>query len=83
LPRTSLEPVCDALAYVIQEHRTSRKLSTYAMAQRTRLSRQMIAMVEKRRRVPTVDTVARISRALGMPLTRLVSHAEARVGNGE
>jgi ribosome-binding protein aMBF1 (putative translation factor) len=51
LPRTLLEPVCEALAHVIRKHRKARKLSMNGLAKRTRLSRQMIAMVESRRRV--------------------------------
>ena len=59
IPRTSLEPVCPALA------------------ERTRLSRQMLSIVESGRRVPTIDTVARISRGLGVPAIWLVVEAEA------
>lgn len=66
LPRTSLEPVCDALAHVIRKHRKARKLSMNGLAKRTRLTRQAISHLENRRRVPTVDTVARICRAFGV-----------------
>jgi transcriptional regulator with XRE-family HTH domain len=40
----------------------------------------MIAMVEKRRRVPTVDTVARICRAFGVSAGMVWFEAEERLG---
>ena len=66
LPRTSLEPVCEAEA----------GLSLSQLAERTRLSRQMLSFVESGERIPTIDTAARISRALDMRLSRLALEAE-------
>jgi len=43
------------------------------------LSRQMISFIETNRRVPTIDSVARISRALAVPFSKLVAEAEGRV----
>jgi len=62
LPRTALEPVCEALAIVILQRREANGLSLNRLAELTRLSRQMISFIETNRRIPTVDTVARISR---------------------
>ena len=76
LPRTSLEPVCGALAGVIRQRRLQRGLSLNRLAALTRLSRQMLSSIETNRRVPTIDTVARISRAFGLPCSRLVAEAE-------
>jgi len=36
----------------------------------------MISFIETNRRIPTVDTVARISRAFGVPCSKLVAEAE-------
>lgn len=79
IPRTSLEPVCLALAAVIRERRRRAGWSLNQLAARTGLSRQMLSFVETERRVPTVDTVARISRALELPLSQLVAAAERRL----
>ena len=76
LPRTSLEPVCEALAGVIRKRRIKRGLSLNRLAELTRLSRQMLSFIETNRRVPTIDTVARISRAFGLPTHKLVAEAE-------
>jgi transcriptional regulator with XRE-family HTH domain len=76
LPRTSLEPVCGALAGVIRRQRTARGWSLNELAARTRLSHPMIRYIETRERIPTIDTVARISRALGVPCSQLLAEAE-------
>lgn len=75
-PRTTLEPVCEALAAVIRRRREQAGLSLNQLAARTRLSRQMLSFVESARRIPTIDTAARISRALDVNLSRLVVEAE-------
>jgi transcriptional regulator with XRE-family HTH domain len=79
LPRTALEPVCEALADAIRERRESSGLSLNRLAELTRLSRQMISFIETSRRIPTVDTVARISRAFGIPFSKLVLDAEKKL----
>ena len=79
LPRTALEPVCEALADAIRERRESSGLSLNRLAELTRLSRQMISFIETNRRIPTVDTVARISRAFGIPFSKLVAEAEKKL----
>ena len=79
IPRTSLEPVCLALAAVIRERRRRAGWSLNQLAARTGLSRQMLSFVETERRVPTVDTVARISRAFELPLSQLFAAAERRL----
>jgi transcriptional regulator with XRE-family HTH domain len=76
VPRTELEPVCIALARVIRRRREARGLSLGGLAALTQLTRQMLSFVETGRRVPSIDTVARISRALGVPCSRLLAEAE-------
>lgn len=76
LPRTALEPVCEALANVIRLRREASRLSLNRLAELTNLSRPMIRFIEINERIPTVDTVARISRAFGISLSQLVAEAE-------
>jgi len=59
LPRTSLEPVCLALAEVVRQRRERAGLSLNQLAELTRLSQQMLSFVESGRRVPTIDTAGR------------------------
>jgi len=79
LPRTALEPVCEALAIVIRQRREAKKLSLNQLAGLTNLSRQMISFIETNRRIPTIDTMARISRAFGIPFSKLVADAENKL----
>jgi transcriptional regulator with XRE-family HTH domain len=79
LPRTSLEPVCVVLAEVVRQRRVANGLSLNRLAELTRLSRQMISFIETNRRIPTIDTVARISRAFGIPFSKLVLEAERKL----
>jgi transcriptional regulator with XRE-family HTH domain len=76
LPRTALEPVCEALATAIRERREDSGFSLNQLATLTNLSRPMIRFIENNERIPTVDTVARISRAFGISLSQLVVEAE-------
>jgi transcriptional regulator with XRE-family HTH domain len=67
------------LAEVIRQRRAASGLSLNRLAELTRLSRQMISFIETSRRIPTVDSVARISRAFGVPFSKLVAEAESRL----
>ena len=77
--RTALEPVCKALATVIRQRHEVRGLSLNRLEELTRLSRQMISFIETNQRIQTIDTVARISRAFGIPFSKLVAEAEGRL----
>ena len=79
LPRTALEPVCEALANVIRQRREAEGLSLNQLAAQTNLSRPMIRFIEARERIPTIDTIARISRAFGVPCSKLLAEAEGRL----
>jgi len=79
LPRTALEPVCEALANVIRQRREANGLSLNRLAELTNLSRPMIRFVETNGRIPTIDTIARISRAFGVPCSKLLVEAENKL----
>lgn len=76
-----MEPVCEMLADEIHMQRKARKLSLSKMGTLAGLSRQGIALVETKQRVPTVSTLARLCRAFGISLTRVISAAERRLRN--
>jgi hypothetical protein len=48
-------------------------------AELTRRARQMISFIETKRCILTIDTVARISRAPGIPFSKLVAEAENKL----
>jgi ribosome-binding protein aMBF1 (putative translation factor) len=78
LPRTSLEPVCLALPVVIRYRREALGWSPGRLGEKTNLSGQAIRYLEAGQRVPGFDTGARLSRAFGITLTRLIAEAECR-----
>lgn len=65
-----------SLARVVREARIARGLSASALAQRSGVSRAMIAKVERAEAQPTAALLGRLSGALGMTLSELVARAE-------
>jgi len=79
LPRTALEPVCAALASVIRQRRETEGLSLNQLAEWTNLSRPMISFIETNGRIPTIDSVSRISRTFGLSCGKLLAEAEKKL----
>jgi transcriptional regulator with XRE-family HTH domain len=65
-----------ALADVVHTARVGRGLSTNALAERSGVSRAMIAKIERAEARPTAALLGRLSAALGMTLSELVGRAE-------
>lgn len=80
IPKSEWEPICFAFGDVVRFQREGCRWSPNQLGIFTNLSEQMIRFVEARDRVPTIDTGARISRAFGIPLSRLIAEAERRLG---
>ena len=67
----------DALARVVQATRTGQNLSVAGLAQRSGVSRAMIARIERSDVQPTAALLARLSAALGLTLSELIAQAES------
>ena len=65
-----------SLAEAVQAARTAQGLSASALAERSGVSRAMIAKVERAEAQPTAALLGRLSAALGMTLSELVARAE-------
>ena len=65
-----------SLADVVHAARLGRGLSTSALAERSGVSRAMIAKIERAEAQPTAALLGRLSAALGMTLSELVGRAE-------
>jgi transcriptional regulator with XRE-family HTH domain len=65
-----------SLAATLHDARQARGLSVNALAERSGVSRAMIAKVERREAQPTAVLLARLAGALGMTLSELVTRAE-------
>lgn len=65
-----------SLARAVQAARLDRGLSASALAERSGVSRAMIGKIERGRAQPTAALLARLSAALGVTLSELISRAE-------
>jgi transcriptional regulator with XRE-family HTH domain len=77
------EAVIKKLIGFLQEKRLQKKLSVNEVATRSGLSRAMVSRVEKGERLPTIDTLLRISEALEIDLARLIRKAVNTVKGGK
>ena len=66
----------EALADAVQAARLAQGLSTAALAERSGVSRAMIAKIERAEAQPTAALLGRLSGALGMTLSELIARAE-------
>ena len=69
------EAIISHLVEMIKAARIRQKLSLNEVATRSGLSHTMVMRVEKRERLPTIDTLFRITDALEIELAPLVAHA--------
>lgn len=70
------DAIIDRLVELIQKERLRQKLSLKEVASRSGLDHTMVMRVEKRERLPTIDTLLRISEALDIRLSKLLASAE-------
>jgi len=74
------EAVIGRLMELLREERLRRKLSLNEVATRSGLSHTMVSRVEKRERLPTIDTLLRITGALEVDLANLLGKAATKAG---
>jgi transcriptional regulator with XRE-family HTH domain len=75
------DPLSASLAATVHAARVTQDLSVNALADRSGVSRAMIAKIERGEAQPTAVLLGRLSGALGMTLSELVARAEE--GSGE
>lgn len=68
--------MCSHVARRLCEERERQKLSRNRLSEMAGLSRQMITFVEREERNPSLETLFRITVALGLPLSRIIKEAE-------
>jgi transcriptional regulator with XRE-family HTH domain len=67
--------ICSELARLLKEERLRQKLSLNVLSARAGLNRQTISFIEKEQRMPTVDTLLRLTEVLGIHLEDLIRKA--------
>jgi transcriptional regulator with XRE-family HTH domain len=70
------DPLTARLAATVHEARTSRGLSSAALAENSGVSRAMIGKIERGDVQPTAALLAKLSAALGLTLSELIARAE-------
>lgn len=68
--------LCLHVLQLLAEEREKRKVTKYALAQKSGVSPQMIGYIEKGERNPTLEIVCRLAVALEVDLSKLVRKAE-------
>lgn len=75
--QTAAEQITQALIGVIADERRLQGLTYEQLADRAGVHRTTIALWERQERTPTVQLALQLAAALGQPLSRLLSRAEA------
>ena len=73
------ERICSGVVEILRTTRESKGISMTELADRAGLSRSIISLVERELRNPTLDTLLRISQALGVSLGEVIARSEAAV----
>jgi transcriptional regulator with XRE-family HTH domain len=71
-----MDELTESIAEAVHAARVARGLSANALAERSGVSRAMIAKVERAEAQPTAALLGRLSAALGLTLSELVARAE-------
>lgn len=67
---------CVKIIQLLKEERELRGLSKYAVAQQSGLSQQAIGYMEKGHRIPSLETVLRVAKAMNVDLGTIIKRAQ-------
>ena len=71
----SCQAECQQIIRLLKEERERRGLSKYAVAQTSGLSQQAIGYMEEGQRIPSLETVLRVAKALGVDFAKIITQA--------
>ena len=78
-----MEPLEQVFGNVLRRHRTAARVSQEALAGRASLDRTYISMLERGKRMPSIEVVHRLARALGITMVLLVGDLETELRKQE
>jgi transcriptional regulator with XRE-family HTH domain len=67
--------VCARVAEILRAERVAQNLSLTRLAEGAGLSRQAVSYIEQERRIPTLDTLLRITRVLKLDASEVIARA--------
>jgi transcriptional regulator with XRE-family HTH domain len=73
---SSHRDTCARVAAILRSERENRRLSMNQVAERAGISQQMVSYVERGMRNPTLDTLLRMSSAIGIDLVDVIRRAQ-------
>ena len=74
--RRAVLELSDAFSQVVEKHRKAKGFSRVALAERAGLHQTYIGLLERGKRSPNLDTASAIAKALGVPLSSLITETE-------
>ena len=75
MQETLREAICSEIARLLKEERLRQKFSLNALSSAAGLNRQTVSFIEQEQRTPTIDTLLRLTDALGVSLEDLIVKA--------
>lgn len=73
--RKKHELICAKVIQLLREERERQKLTIYAISKKTGLSHQAVTLIEREQRIPSLETVIRISISLNVDLGDVIQRA--------
>jgi transcriptional regulator with XRE-family HTH domain len=70
------DAICSAVVQLLRKKRVALGLSMNTVAKRAGLSHSMVSRVERELRKPTLDTMLRMTQAMGVDLWPMIKEAE-------
>ena len=74
MPRLEM---ADAFALVLKKHREAKAFSQEALAEKANLHPTYVGLIERSLRNPSLNVSKSLAKALGIPLTKMISEAES------
>jgi len=75
-PAKASHAECEKIIQLLKKERERRGLSKYAVAQQSGLSQQAIGYMEKGHRIPSLETVLRVAKAMNVDLAVIIKRAQ-------
>jgi transcriptional regulator with XRE-family HTH domain len=77
------QAVCAEIIRLLREERKQRKLSNYAISQKSGVSESMLSLVDRGLRNPSMELMLRIADGVGADLPTLIKKAHGAVSRKE
>jgi transcriptional regulator with XRE-family HTH domain len=73
------QAICAEIIRLLREERKQRKISNYAVSQKSGVSESMLSLVDRGLRNPSMELMLRIADGIGANLPALITKAQATV----